>query len=127
MSRLMLVTLALLAPAAPATAQTGGRIEIELSNFKFTPATITLHHGQPYVLHFVNKAKGGHDFEARTFFDAASVAPEDRAVIAKGKIALNGGQAIDVHLTAPGAGTYAVRCTHFMHSTFGMTGKIVVR
>jgi uncharacterized cupredoxin-like copper-binding protein len=103
------------------------RVEIDLSNFKFTPDAITLQHGQPYVLHLVNKAKGGHDFEAKAFFAAASVAPEDRAVIAKGKIAVGGGQAIDVHLTAPGAGTYAVRCTHFMHSTFGMTGKIVVQ
>ncbi len=103
------------------------RVEIDLSNFKFTPDAITLRHGQPYVLHFVNQAKGGHDFEARAFFDAASVAPEDRAAVAKGKVALGDGQSVDVHLTAPAAGTYEAHCTHFMHSTFGMTGKIVVQ
>jgi len=103
------------------------RVEIDLSNFKFTPDAITLQHGLPYVLHFVNQAKGGHDFEARAFFDAASVAPEDRAAVAKGKVERGGGQSVDVRLTAPAAGTYEAHCTHFMHSTFGMTGKIVVQ
>jgi len=25
------------------------------------------------------------------------------------------------------AGTFKVRCTHFMHSAFGMTGTVIVR
>jgi uncharacterized cupredoxin-like copper-binding protein len=102
-------------------------VEIDLTNFKIGPDAITLQHGQPYVLHIVNQAKGGHDFEAKAFFDAATVAAGDRAVVAKGKIELGGGQSADVHLTAPAAGTYEAHCTHFMHSTFGMTGKIVVQ
>jgi uncharacterized cupredoxin-like copper-binding protein len=125
----ILSAVALLALAgAPALAQSSAQqVEIDLSNFKFTPDSITLQHGQPYVLHFVNQAKGRHDFEAGAFFDAASIAPADRAVVAKGKVELRGGQAVDVHLTAPAAGTYEAHCTHFMHSTFGMTGKIVVQ
>jgi|CZQE01.1.fsa_nt_gi uncharacterized cupredoxin-like copper-binding protein len=127
MTRVVLVALALLAFAGPAAAQSPERIEIDLSNFKFTPSTITLRHGQPYVLHFVNTAKGGHDFSAKAFFDAASMEARDRAVVAGGEIELRGGQTADVRLTAPAPGTYDVHCSHFMHSTFGMTGKIVVK
>ena len=128
----MKIILSVLAPfallGAQAPAQTAPeRVEIDLSNFRFTPATITLRHGQAYVLHFVNTAKGGHDFAAKAFFDAATVAPEDRAAVAKGEIELRGGQSADVRLTAPAAGTYEAHCSHFMHSTFGMTGKIVVQ
>jgi uncharacterized cupredoxin-like copper-binding protein len=128
MKSLILSAAALLALAGPAAAQTGPeRVEIGLSNFKFTPSTIMLQHGHPYVLHFANTAKGGHDFSAKAFFDAAAVAPEDRAAVAKGEIELQGGQSADIHLTAPAAGTYEAHCSHFMHSTFGMTGKIVVQ
>lgn len=129
MKPLILSAVALLAlTGVAAPAQTGPeRVEIGLSNFKFTPSTITLQHGQPYVLHFANMAKGGHDFSAKAFFDAAAVAPEDRGAVAKGEIELRGGQSADIHLTAPAAGSYEVHCSHFMHSAFGMTGKIVVQ
>jgi len=101
------------------------RIDIRLSNFKFAPATITMTHGQAYVLHL--SSSGGHSLVAKAFFAAAAVAPGDRAKIADGSIELEGGESVDIHLTAPAAGSYAVHCGHFMHSTFGMTGKIVVR
>ena len=126
MNRLALATLLLLVTAAPGAAQAPDRVDIDLSSFKFTPSTITLHHGQPYVLHFVNKASGGHDFAAKAFFKAAIIAPGDRATVAKGQIELDGGETADVHLSAPAPGTYEAHCSHFMHSTFGMTGSIVV-
>ena len=126
MSRFALASLLLLVTAAPGAAQAPDRVDIDLSSFKFTPSTITLHHGQPYVLHFVNKASGGHDFAAKAFFKAAIIAPGDRATVAKGQIELDGGETADVHLSAPAPGTYEAHCSHFMHSTFGMTGSIVV-
>ncbi|MDB5704779.1 MAG: copper binding s, plastocyanin/azurin family protein [Sphingomonas bacterium] len=126
MSRFALAALLLFASAGPAAAQGPARIEIDLSNFKFTPSTITLHHGQSYVLHFVNKASGGHDFVSKSFFKAATIAAGDRAAVAKGEIELDGGETADVRLTAPAPGTYEAHCSHFMHSTFGMTGSIVV-
>jgi len=101
-------------------------ITVELSSFKFTPATLTLTHGRPYVVHFVNSASGGHDFVAKEFFAAATIAPEDRAKVANGEIELTGGESVDVHLIPNGAGTFKSHCSHFMHSSFGMTGKIVV-
>lgn len=102
-------------------------INVQLSSFAFDPATITLQSGQPYDLHFTNDSSGGHDFAAKAFFAAAQVMEADRAKIAAGKVEIEGGQSVDVHLVAPPPGTYKVRCTHFMHSAFGMSGEIVVR
>lgn len=115
------------APAQDAGWSDAARVEIGLANFKFVPATITLHHGQRYVLHLVNQASGGHDFVAREFFAAATIAPADRAKIAKGEIELDGGDSADIRVTAPAApGRYSVHCSHFMHAAFGMKGTIVV-
>jgi uncharacterized cupredoxin-like copper-binding protein len=126
-ARLAPLALALLIAPAAAPAQGGAQqIEVALSNFKFAPETIQLTPGKPYVLHLVNRANGGHNFEAKTFFAAANVAPADRAKVARGRIELDAGESVDIHLTAPGPGNFPVRCTHFLHAGFGMTGKIVV-
>ena len=103
------------------------RVEIALSSFKYEPSTIALEHGQPYVLRFVNKAGGGHDFVAKRFFAAAKIASADRATVKDGAIDLHGGDTVEVRLIAPAAGSYDVHCSHFLHSTFGMTGRIEVR
>lgn len=101
-------------------------IEIDMANFKFTPDMVNLKHGQPYRLHFVNKAGGGHDFAAKEFF-AATIAPEDRGHVQDGEIRLAGGETADLRLLAPAAGTYPAHCSHFMHSSFGMKARIVVQ
>lgn len=111
-----------------ATAQTAPQtLSVEMSNFKFDPATLTLAHGRPYVLHFVNSASGGHNFVAKEFFDAATIAPDDRAKVKNGEIELGGGESADIHLVANTPGTYKSHCSHFMHSSFGMTGTVVVQ
>ena len=119
-----------LAMATSSTAQESTapeRVAIELSNFKFTPSTIRLEHGRPYVLHLSNNASGGHNFVARDFFAAADVAGTDRGLLSKGGVELGGGDQADIHFVAPAAGRYEVHCSHFMHSTFGMKGEIIVR
>lgn len=103
------------------------RVAIALSSFKYEPATIGLEHGRPYVLRFVNTAGGGHDFVAKRFFAAARIAPADRATVKDGAIDLGGGETVEVRLIAPAAGSYEVHCSHFLHSTFGMKGRIEVR
>ena len=102
-------------------------LNVELSSFKFTPATLTLEHGVAYRLHLTNTSSGGHDFAAKELFAASAVAPEDAAAIRNGEIGLKSGQSADIRLIANRAGSYPFRCTHFMHSTFGMTGTITVR
>lgn len=124
----MLCALLCSLPAAGAVlAQPAPReVEIDLSNFKFTPSAISLEHGQTYRLHFVNRADGGHDFVAKEFFTDARIAPEDAAKVSDGEVELKGGASADVTLTPQTPGTYKVHCSHFMHATFGMTGTIVV-
>lgn len=101
------------------------QVNIELSNFAFNPAALHLHQGRVYRLHFVNKGSGGHNFSARSFFSAAQIDPQDLGVLQEGSVNLGKGEARDIRLV-PAAGSYKVKCTHFMHSTFGMKGSITV-
>ena len=104
---------------------TAPTVTVTLSSFDYTPATIRLRAGEPVILRLVNTSGKGHDFSAPEFFAAAVVRPQDRALLAKGKIELGGHVAREVALR-PAAGRYRLRCTHFMHSAFGMKGEIVV-
>ena len=119
------LSLAFSAPlsAEPALAAT----RIVLANFSFTPSDLRLEAGKPVTLHFVNEGSGGHNFVAPEFFAAASLDEAVRSRLGKkGVVELEKGAALDVTLT-PKAGTYPVKCTHFLHAGFGMTGTITVR
>jgi plastocyanin len=130
----MLRPLALLAAAAltsssvlaeePDWAQ-AAQVTVTLSSFDFAPATLHLRAGQPVLLHLVNDAGGGHNFSAPDFFAAAAIRPQDQGLIYKGAIELSGHQTKDIGLV-PRAGSYKLRCTHTMHTAFGMKGEIVV-
>src|SRR3954470_11294401 len=109
--------------AIPAAAQPQARsVEISLSNFDLTPSPIGRRAGEPVVLHLVNSAHGGHNFAAPEFFAAASGVS---GPVTDGKVELHGNQSVDIHVT-PARGHYHLRCTHTMHSAFGMTGEIDV-
>ena len=111
--------------AAQTNWQAAPRVDVTLANFKFTPATIHLHAGQPVVLHLVNTAGGGHDFSAPKFFASANVRPQDRAAIDQGSVEVGSHQSRDIALV-PTAGHYKLKCSHTMHKMFGMSGEIVV-
>ena len=113
--------------AQPATPQAAPVVNVQLSNFKFTPKTIVLDHGRSYVLRLYNAAGGGHDFTAREFFRAATIAQSDRRWIAEGEVEVPPGQVREIRLTAPAAGRYKLKCTHTFHKTLGMSGTIIVR
>jgi plastocyanin len=108
------------AVAVPFTVSAGPpqRVDIVLSNFKFAPETTRLKAGQPVTLHFINEGSGGHNFSAPELLSGV-------AGVKGGKIELGKGETRDVTIT-PRAGTYAVRCTHFLHTSFGMKGAIIV-
>jgi uncharacterized cupredoxin-like copper-binding protein len=111
----------------PVAAQQPAVITVQLADFKFTPSTIMLDHGQSYVLRLANAAGGGHDFTAHKFFDSAAIAPDDRHWVAEGEVEVPTGQVREIRLTAPAAGSYDLKCSHSFHKMFGMSGKIVVR
>lgn len=113
--------------AAPATPQAPAVVTVQLSNFNFTPRTIVLDEGRSYLLRLYNSAGGGHDFTARDFFAAATVAPGDRRWIRDGEIEVPSGEWRQIRVTAPRAGRYKLKCTHRFHKALGMTGTIIVR
>ena len=131
-----LITLALLSVAAIWSDGAGAQpvdwshaqtVDVELSSFKFTPAALSFARGVPYRLHLTNTSSGGHDFAAKELFAASTIDPEDEAKLKNGEVGLKSGQSADIRLVANTAGNYPFRCTHFMHSSFGMTGTVVVQ
>lgn len=115
--------------AAVALAQTSAEqaVTVELSSFNFTPAKLTMQQGRSYRLHLSNTSSGGHNFVAKEFFAASNVVPEDRGKVVGGKVDVSGGQSVEIRLVPNTIGSYKLRCSHFMHSAFGMTGVIVVQ
>ena len=115
-----------LAPVSSALAQTATPVSITLTNYAFTPSALSLKAGMTYQLHFINSGSKDHNFSAPEFFATVQVAPDDQAKVAKGLVALESGQSVDITLTPGRPGTFAVECTHFMHKMMGMHGNIVV-
>jgi uncharacterized cupredoxin-like copper-binding protein len=114
--------------AAPAFAQTAAQeVDVALSNFAFTPDALTLKAGTAYRLHLVNDGTSGHNFSAKDFFAAASVAPADASKVKDGAIEVPKKSSVDVTVTPSRAGSYELTCTHFMHTMFGMKGQITVQ
>jgi plastocyanin len=115
----------LLALPLPALAQDSPapqRVEVRLSSFAFAPREIRLTAGRPVVLHLVNTSGGGHNFSAPSFFAAASGVA---GPVVEGAVEVPGRQGVEVRLT-PARGRYRLRCTHTMHTAFGMRGTITV-
>jgi plastocyanin len=110
-----------------ALAQTATPVSITLTSYAFDPSALNLKAGTTYHLHFINSGSKDHNFSAPEFFAAAQVAPEDQAKVEKGRVALEGGQSLDITVTPDRPGIFAVECTHFMHSMMGMHGSIVVQ
>jgi plastocyanin len=124
MRALFLMPLALAAPgASPAQPAHPRTVEVRLSSFDFTPSTINLRPGEPVLLRLVNSGSGGHNFAAPQFFAAAS---NVSGPIRNGRVEVGGHRAVDIRVT-PARGSYRLRCTHMLHSTLGMNGRIVVQ
>jgi plastocyanin len=126
--RFLTLAAATLAVALPVTAaEAPAKVTVEMANFSYTPADLHLQAGHSVTIHFINTGSGGHDFTAEEFFAAATMDAANRAHVGggKGRVSLGKGESADVTLV-PKAGTYKVHCSHFMHSTMGMTGKIIV-
>ncbi len=114
--------------ASAAWAQGVEQVHISLISYAFTPSTITLKAGTTYRLHLTNDSGKSHDFTAAGFFAASTVAPEDKAKLEEdSEVEVDAGKSADITLTPNRAGTYPLTCSHFLHTTFGMKGTIVVK
>jgi plastocyanin len=117
------LALLLLCLAAPAVAQAPApTVDVQLSSFAFAPRTIRLRANVPTTLRLTNTGRGGHNFSAPEFFAAAQPAG---ATLCEGSIEVPSRQTVEVRIV-PRRGTYRLRCTHSLHTTFGMRGEIVV-
>ena len=125
MRTLLLIPLLAAAPAAALVQPAPPTVEVRLTSFDFTPGTIRLRAGQPIQLRLVNRGTGGHNFAAADFFRAAAIAPGQNVAIRNGAIEVPSRQTVTLRLT-PARGTYRLRCTHTLHTAFGMRGQIVV-
>lgn len=99
---------------------------VDLANFSFTPAQLQLRANSPTVLQLRNNSSGGHNFSAPAFFAAARIAPASAALVQGGKVEIPKRSTVRIELV-PAAGQYPLKCTHTLHSTFGMKGRIIVR
>jgi plastocyanin len=111
--------------AGPVAAQPATRV-VEMTNFKFAPSQIELTANAPVVLQLRNDAGGGHSFTAPAFFAAAHVDPASAKYIQAGKVEVPSHQTVTISLV-PAAGHYPLKCSHTLHSAFGMNGTIIVR
>lgn len=127
MKTLLAFAIAIL-PAAAASGQAPqpAAVTVTMQNFRFEPNAIQLRAGVPTILHLVNNAGGGHSFSAPQFFAAAKVAPASKPLVRGGTVEVPKHSAVDVALT-PAAGAYPLKCSHTLHSAFGMKGTITVR
>lgn len=113
------------APSAQSASAAPATVAVKLSNFRFSPNIIHLRVGVPVVLRLENNASGGHNFSAPQFFAAARLDAASTAQVRRGTVEVPKHNRLDVALI-PAAGRYPVKCTHTLHSTFGMTGTIIV-
>ena len=126
MKHLLALPLLALAAIGPAQAATPAVVQVSMTNFSFAPAALPLQAGTPVVLRLRNDSGGGHNFAAPAFFAAARIDPASAGAVHDGRVEVKAHSAVDVLLT-PAAGHYPVKCTHTLHSAFGMKGAITVR
>lgn len=98
---------------------------VKLTDFEFSPAYLRFEVGRPVHLVLVNEGSGEHDFSAPEFFSAVTYRPGSSAP-AEGRIELGKNETKEVELLPVAAGSYKLKCTHFLHSIFGMHGVIEV-
>jgi uncharacterized cupredoxin-like copper-binding protein len=111
-------------PSQPTrTADGREQVTVLMSDFEFTPATITLAQNRPVRLELVNRGSGKHDLTAPRFFRTVE---SSRALPADGKIVLARGETATLDLVPKEKGTFPYECSVFLHSLFGMTGQFVV-
>lgn len=119
--------------ALPAFAQTAPdwskaeTVTVSMSNYAFTPSTLTLKANQPYKLVFTSTVMKDHDFAAPELFAAGTIAPEDAGKVSKGAVEVDDGSTVAVRFMPTKPGTYNFTCDHFMHAMLGMKGTAVIQ
>jgi plastocyanin len=101
------------------------RIDVRVSSFRFNPAEIQLHHGHRYVRHFTNESAGSH-VRGQAILSGGDDGFRDPGLLSNGSVELRGRKDATLVVVAPAPGEYEFHCSHFLHRSLGMSGKIVV-
>ena len=118
------------APAKPASTQPR-TITLNLAEFQFQPAEITVDVGQPIKLVMKNNGTVLHDFVCTDAM--VEVMEEHGAEHDMGEMSTNmhaaieAGQQSTLEFKATQAGTYTFYCTIAGHKEAGMVGKLIVK
>ncbi len=104
-------------------------VTVELSEFVFSPSTLTFRAGAAYRLVIENAGDRVHFFVSDGFFKAIAAqalrsAEGEVAGPYLEKIALAPGKSKELLFVAITPGRYALVCTVFLHEKFGMSGEI---
>ena len=107
-------------------------LTVVLSEYAFSPVTLTFRAGTPYRLRIENGGDSTHFFVSDGFFKA--IAP-GRLITRSGEtaqptlksIALAPGEAKDLECVPVRTGAYELECTAPFHAAFGMHGTILIR
>ena len=106
-------------------------VRVDISEFVFTPKTLTFKTGQPYRLEIVNTGTVKHYFTAGEFYQTVAFrkaqdnSGEIKAPYFKA-VEVFPGEQVDLYLIPTKAGTYKSVCTITGHEDAGMHGTIVV-
>ena len=112
-----LAVIALFVVACGGGASSGGggnaaNITVNLTEFKFDPAEVTVNAGQTVNLTMVNKGSIVHTW----VIAGANI-----------KFSVDPGKSSTKTFTAPKAGTYDITCDEAGHKEAGMVGKLIVK
>lgn len=121
--------------ACGGTSQPSTEITIELTDFTYSPSSITIPAGQPVVLTIHNAGLVEHDFVIDKIFVSSVVAEGDAAEHEMPDMAA---ESYDLHISTPVGetstlkftamepGTYQFFCTVEGHLEAGMIGELIV-
>ncbi|MEI9928355.1 MAG: hypothetical protein WDN44_12490 [Sphingomonas sp.] len=123
-----LLPILLLLAAAPHEGARAQTVEVDIANFKFTPSIVALTQwARPMCSTSSTEPAAGIISPPRLFSRLPRWRPQTAPGSSTARSRWPAAQTVDVHFTAPAPGSYDIRCTHFLHAGFGMTGKFVVR
>jgi uncharacterized cupredoxin-like copper-binding protein len=125
----------LLAACASPSSQPSNELTVEMTDFAYTPSSVTIPAGQPVTLTVNNTGKIEHDFVVEKI-DATTTVIEDNgsnAHHAHGAeqnfdlhVSARPGEASIVELTVSEPGTYRIFCSVEGHEEAGMIGELTV-
>ncbi len=107
-------------------------VTVTLSEFRFAPARLSFRSGVPYRLRLRNAGTQGHTFVSPGFFRAIAA---EKLVSTDGEfvrpylqsIAIPPGAEKELFFVPVKTAVYGVKCTVFLHESFGMEGKFTIR